>query len=735
MRKSHDIRGCVSDDTINMYWIEKCLLILDYLQIYGVLWNMAQTWPLPYVWLKWTRWTLWTNADYFSTTPDGAILGRSQTNINKWGEMDGYLEYTIPFFTVPAILLLISCALLLSSSRAKLFIKIKDKTLFVIFSALRVIYVPSSLAIARLYYCESDNTLSADPNEICWTGWHLIYSCVGFFCVFPLFVGLPIVLRRYVDDCTVYRAEPDHEKRLQAWEISFVFKLDSYWERSQLWITSSFRRSGAYTGVYILWLKAFCVLLFLLFRFNKMAQATLFWLACSTSFLYVLYIFPYRVPSSNWIACTLYALLLVNSSFGMFDSYGVQNSIMVAGNQTLWLLTFNCCGVALVLGICAVALLCRPLWPSQKALRRVLSSASWPSVVKWVECIREGYAMDTDCHLCPRECVDIMSLEERIRQLRHCWTEASAVGSIFSLLLSDAVEQLVITHTALAPTALRRHEHWDKAWLRGGDRAFLRRHHAYRLMPAQKRRIVLKLLALKAFIGDRVIRRSEEVDSVDEFGMPSDMRRRLTAMLLGEEAAQAEAVQRRGNVHSPREDAAAAEARERRWVSSEGFRRIQLVVSELASRTESLLKTYRASQSESNGPEMNALPTEGDDETEEAEKRPVLSLHSEDMAALFEEWNNLIYRFEQRDLDGGSFFSDTEAEEWFTYRHLCSSTYEDMRALERAEGGHESSDEEASASVYSFLGAGSLGEDVAADEEQGEGSFGWDSSAPGGEMV
>lgn len=725
MHKSNDISGCINDKTVNMYWTEKILLIIDYLQIYGILWNMAQTWPLPYVWLKWTRWTVWTNLDYFSTTSDGAILGRSQTNINKWGEMEGYLKYVIPFCAVPAVLSLISFFLLRSTLRTKTFIEMKDKSLFLIILILRVAYIPCSLATSRLYYCESDGTLSADPNESCWRGWHLIYSCVGFFCVFPMFVGLPVVLKRYIDNCTIYRDETDHERRLQAWEIAYIFKLDTYWRRSQIWMTSSFRRSGAYTGVYVLWLKAFCVILFLLFRFSKMTQATLFWLAAVTAFAYVVYIFPFRVQSSNWTACTLVSLLLVNSSFAMFDSYGVQNSVMVSGTQTVWLLSFNSCGTVLLLGVCVWGLFCGPPWPSQRSLRLVVSSALWPKVVTWVQYIRESYALDMDCYLCPPECVDILSLEEHIRQLRHCWTESSSVGSIFSLLLSDAVEQLLITHTALAPTALRRYEYWDKAWLRGGAFAFHRRQHAYRLMPAQKRRIILKLLALKAFIGDRVIRRSEGDDVLDEFGMPGDMRRHLTTMLLGEEAARADAAKRRISRFSPREDVATVKAREEKWVSSEGFERSQLWVTELANRTETSLKRYRSEGQQRNRVETTAMASVEDEETGQADSSLLMSLHSHDMAALFEEWNNFIYRFEQREVDGGGLFSDTAAEEWFTYRHLCSAAYEDLRALERAQGGGESSEDDASASVYSFLGATSsmgigMGEDIALPADDGD---------------
>ncbi|CAE7458695.1 unnamed protein product, partial [Symbiodinium microadriaticum] len=263
---------------------------------------------------------------------------------------------------------------------------------------------------------------------------------------------------------------------------------------------------------------------------------------------------------------------------------------------------------------------------------------------------------------------------------------ASSVGSVFSLLVGDAIEQLLLTHVAFEKYALRKHVHWDKTWLRGGKNSFKRRHHANRLMPAQKRRIILKLLALKAFIGDRVFLKTDD-DELDEFGMPIAMRRRLTTLLLGEQAARAEASERRRSMFSPRESAAAAKARTERWVSREGYERSKETVADLGARTEALLR--------------NCTQSVLEQQTEDHQGEEASGPSSGELAALFEQWNSLIYRFEQKDLDGGSFFSDDTAEEWFTYRHLLSGKY--AEAMAALEGGAESSGDEET-SLYSFFG-------------------------------
>jgi len=637
------------------------VLVVKYLQVYGVMWNMAQVWKWPYIWIAWTQWTVWFNLDWFSTSSRGALRGKSQTDINKWGELDGYLViYALPFIIVPVVCILMTVLYQQLLKRRKFQLQgYTAATTALLLQFLQLSYMPVCLAVSRVFYCETNGELSVDPSKRCWTGEHLVVSICCLLLGVPLFIGLPALIYRYIDQTVVYDLESDHERRLQAWELSYIFDLDDVWLRLQLWLTSSFRLQGAYFSFYQLIFQAYCLVLFLCFRFSIAAQSTLFCLGCVLCFLLTLRTQPYRNPSSNVVACVLGALLVVNSAFGMFNAYGVQNSVMVSGTETVCLLGFNSAG-AMCLIIVVIWCMCSGgyTWPSHRTLHRIRSSSLWPVVERWVAAVREGYAVDADCYLCSPECVDILGLEERIRALRRAWLDASSVGSVFTVILSDALEQLLRTHAVMAPVALRGKEVWDKAWISGGREAFMKRERTYKLVPPRKRRIITKLLALKAFIGDRSIRRLDDDDpDYDEFGMSMTVRRQLTSMLVGSTDAD-DMHHRRNSTFAPKSRLAAEEEKKRKemWSSDDAHEKSALIVRDLTEKTEAFLKTCK----------------------KEKEEMDIV-------VSLLRQWDDIVCQYEKHELEGGAGFSDTNAEEWFTYRHILSNILREMDPLVDAE--------------------------------------------------
>ena len=40
---------------LSSFWSEKAMIVIDYMQIYALIWAMALPWPYPYTWSKFTR--------------------------------------------------------------------------------------------------------------------------------------------------------------------------------------------------------------------------------------------------------------------------------------------------------------------------------------------------------------------------------------------------------------------------------------------------------------------------------------------------------------------------------------------------------------------------------------------------------------------------------------------------------------------------------------------------------
>lgn len=535
---------------------------------------------------------------------------------------------------------------------------------------LRCFYLPSCLAVSRLYYCENNGRLSADPSVICWSGVHLPIAIVCLFLSLPFFIGLPILFYSFVSDSIIYDREYDHERRLQCWEIAHIFQLSDYFQRSQLWLCSSFRRQSAYLTVGMLGFKACSLILFLLFRFSPSLQAALFWFLVLFSLSFALIQQPYRMRSTNSLLVILTALLFINATFGLFNAFRVQNSAMVASTETVMLLAFNAFGLALSLAVLLVGILGHARWPTQRTLYRLRNSSLWSSVEKWIETIREAQAIDIDCYKCIPEAVDILSLERSIRSLRKTWFSASSVGSIFSVLIRENIEQLLLTHTAFLPFALRRFEYLDKAWIEGGGEAFARREHTYKLSSPLKKRIITKLLALKAFVGNRVVNREMDLEfqappDTDEYGMDMAKHRRLAALLLNDgKDIEVKPVQR-----TIQDISAEKELKRQKmifWNSPEEYSQTKVILADLSVRSENLLQRFKQIVNQNESILSSSVEN---------------LVSSELFSELFHAWNDVIDRFDRRELGGGGLFHSVDEEEWITYRFTLRERWRDYEIM------------------------------------------------------
>lgn len=540
-------------------------------------------------------------------------------------------------------------------------------------------YLPVCLASSRLYYC-SEGKLSADPSVECWSGPHFIIGLICVILTVPLFVGLPLLFYEYVYDSVIYDAEFDHEKRLQAWEMEYAYRLGNYFQSSQLWLCSSFRRHSAYFTIILHGFKAYILLLFLLCRFSTNVQASLFWFGTFFALSYAIYNRPYRLNSTNIELCTLVSLLFVNATFGVFNAFGVQNSVLVASTETLMLLSFHAAGLCvlvllLLYGICAGA-----KWPAQRTMQRLQNSNLWPSVVAWMETIQEAQAVDLDCYKCLPEAVDIIGLEQSIRCLRRDWCAASSVGTVFTVIIRENLEQLLLTHSHFLPFALRRHEYLDKVWVDGGGEAFRRRGHTYRLTNPKKRSIITKLFALKAFIGNRVINREisedgsvdDEEPQTDEYGMDMDKHRRLAALLLGDQENADTSKLQRGRRKSVQELQEEKKLQLKIWSSAEDYDSRKLQLTTLSSQTEEFLQQYKFKYQ--NSANLSILP--GSSEVE---------MTLQQFSTLYQKWHEVIEAYERRDLPGGGLFTALDEEEWLTYRFTLQEKWKDFENRLRSE--------------------------------------------------
>jgi hypothetical protein len=433
-----------------IFWLEKLLIFIDYFQILGVLWITAQPWPWPYLWIKWMKWTPLFNFDFFSLTKNGALNGKtSNISISSWGEMNGYLNYALFFSCASAILSLLFLSL--PTIEHQITVKFTlNKSYFRLFlyPLVYVLYIPLLLSFVRLLYCNpSLHTLAVDPHITCYSSSHILYLILcGVMHIFLIF-GLPNYLYMICSNNMVYKSRKDHEQAQQVAQLLQIFGVHNHWLYMNEWIICSFKRPGIYYYLHILLYKSMMVICYISIRTSLKTQASTMWIITLLFALYygVLYP-PYHCKTSNFIQRICLILLIIDTSTGAANAWGVRNSALVGSIESSWLLTFHLIGGILVLGGLMICWLDPRGNP--EAVLTVKAMLSDPDrnhrVAEYIDCLKSAYATQLNFTLAHDAIADIEALQTCIRKLRECCAFAQCENSVFITPLDEALEQLLL---------------------------------------------------------------------------------------------------------------------------------------------------------------------------------------------------------------------------------------------------------------------------------------------------
>lgn len=485
-------------------WFEQLLVVLDALQIYGLFFNCYQSWSVPFLWRKWTQFAVWSNLDYFAATE--LVENISPLKTSKWGEMSGYLQYSLQFALVTlycsAFVAIANRICTLYGSRLHAY---RPYLIAIVTLVGQVMYVPICLAVFRLYHCDKGR-LVVDAAILCGSSDHVVYTLFATLFTAPLYLYLPIYMYQISSRAVVYESNEDHEVRLVGWEILHMLQIDDYYMRAQLWTVAPFTRSGAFHSIYTLLLKALLLIVYVFFRFDVALQAFLFLLLYALYICMIIWTKPVfrRVPS-NLILLFFCGAIFVDAIFCWMNSTNVRNGFTVASIQSLLLAVLNL--------LCLLGALIAIFWnmsrvdtlsPALRALDCLREGPIAADVDIWISILRKSRALYLDSYVLPLESFDIREMEHIIQVGRKSWMQAKAYGSVFELLLRESLDTLLLTHARIRPLTLRSFDHWDDAYSEQLSK-LKSKETIYRMMAPRKRRIFYKLLALKNIKGERAI--------------------------------------------------------------------------------------------------------------------------------------------------------------------------------------------------------------------------------------
>lgn len=280
--------------------------------------------------------------------------------------------------------------------------------------------------------------------------------------------------------------------------------MDGHWLEGNVWVFGSYTRAGAGTRLHVVLVKAALVLLSFFVRSDFVSQASAMWWVLAVFCLQHLVrgVGAHRVASTEVVWKILLGLLLADVSLAVVDAFGMRNAVTIASTQSILLLALHCGGLLLV----ATALLLAGLnplaaWPCVRALYRLLQSPLLaPQAAVWVAALRSSRALVLALAAVPAEVTDPKVIQASLAELRRCWLQARAHGSIIQLLLSDALEDALLYYSLRSERMYRLNEHWDEAYLEACHKGlWQRRAEQMVLVPKSKRLMLQKLFSLRLF--------------------------------------------------------------------------------------------------------------------------------------------------------------------------------------------------------------------------------------------
>lgn len=469
-------------------YVEKSLLLLDFFQIFGLLWNAAQPWPWPYLWIIYTRGINYFNIDYFSMTEDGALAGKSaNTSISAWGEMENYYIYVSVF---AAFSFGLSCFFLYycyyNVPYGELPKPFHATLVACGYLLVYIFYLPCLLAVSRIYYCETNITveiiggvdtvikefvLAADPSVTCLSIEHILLLVFCTLAILPMTFLIPYLACAQIHKELVYiYNKHDHEKYIQLYEILYVWDIAKEYLENKLYLLASFRLPSVYFYGHVCLLKFLLVCCFIIFRYQLTTQAFLM-LFCIAVFVLYYSLFrgmPFRNRFSNVLFMTLYLLLFMNVSYGFVNSCQIQNLFTTMSIEFYFLMITHFLafvGIAFLLGYIVFY---RQVvdWPSLSTILAIYDNPKWLTKISiWMMILREVQFMKVHNMLVPMETMNTEEVGYYIQALSLANKQAKKMNSLFESYLNLQLEELLVIFSTREPFAIRKLDHWNEAFL------------------------------------------------------------------------------------------------------------------------------------------------------------------------------------------------------------------------------------------------------------------------------
>eukprot|EP00742_Colponemidia_sp_Colp-10_P005859 GILJ01006270.1.p1 GENE.GILJ01006270.1~~GILJ01006270.1.p1 ORF type:complete len:1218 (-),score=254.12 GILJ01006270.1:320-3973(-) len=474
---------------ISLFWSEKVIVSLDALQIFSLLWSMMRT-LLPSAWINKTRFITFFNLDFASLVWEEAAATSESFRLTY-----------MTFYTMIPCVIVISYILyvlaLISSFRNHAENRAVPQKICLFL--LNLLYLPVGTAVAPFAIC-ADNTPGMTDTSQCWGALHSLLAVFSLTVMALYFVGLPVFLVYHAWKNAFCEGKEDHERWLQLKETEFLLELTEQYKVNQLWLIASYKRDygRVYHRALMMCLKFLLVLILSVGGSNAKVQTLFVFLILSFAAVWTCFKKVYRCVSTSALQQIAIWTLVLNAALGYLSSLKLTNPLLLPNSLSIMLTVLNCIALSFY-GL--VILVCFFLGVEWTVNGKTVKECSWGHE-QMLDDIRKGSQLFAKMSMRHHELVRLDLLRYMLKLLKRHYSAAQEENHLLQFTLLDLLEELADLYQNCKERSLLPNPMLE-ACLEDFSKVISRRFKEQMLMSKRKRRILLKLLALRYMTNGR----------------------------------------------------------------------------------------------------------------------------------------------------------------------------------------------------------------------------------------
>ena len=319
--------------------VEDCiLLVVQYLQLYGVLQSMGLRWPWPTAWLNWSATFFFVNIDiweFLKIYTKDVFIYKQDYDIPSAEIGIDYMHLVIGWGIVVFLGALLYVILYCVFTRMR-----RPRTLYAIAQmqrayiiGLQVLSLPIGLVAMRLFHCTPAEMVDVKNEEFCFLSTHWAYLAPSIVVLILVFIIFPAWLILKIKSQLLNMSDEEHESYLQLKEMEYLHGLDMIWIIGGFQIFASYRRPGVHYRAALVILYGLILAVYGALHQHSFIQIVIINCILFIMFIGLVAVRPFRIKIFNFMLAINFLCLSFNALLGCFKSSFEATTIV-----SVWLL-------------------------------------------------------------------------------------------------------------------------------------------------------------------------------------------------------------------------------------------------------------------------------------------------------------------------------------------------------------------------------------------------------------